>query len=868
MIPMILGVTKAEDTADSEPVAGDTGQKLSHVTDNMSALPLNDDILSHALQFSDFQSTCQFAQTNKKNSHISTNEHTNEQGCKQNAKPFDKMWRDVYSRHMFADSPATDVVSEIRRRRQLFDNLTGESRLRVSKHNNTKPSSKKSIKQCLSLPNRYVHFVPILPQLDVNNEEDREMMEAIEEDPPPCDFGCESFALLPGTSSKFILMDPYDGTIAVYDDVLGGAVRSDDAMMEAAFKAGADAIIQRRAEAGDNSNNNNASSSSLADRMEAETSGDAIEREVEANQNVSRRPPPAETLHSIEEYFATDLSEYFVLPSDGRGNNGNSAIVMTENDEVTVDWLGLDLHPIVEPSGDIVGNLAGAARVLTCESSAESALNVENGSVTRSCMEVLGWKSTSVDGRFDQAFVCRLKGFPNYVDIDANHDKVYATFSPGDGPSIPGRLTTRSRSTAGVAGHVDIGNDDDDLEDIELDWNGHPVRPSNFIVRYPFVRKINSGNATTDKDQMRRRYFPEAETFIETHRPVNCFVIDPTGEALVVGTDGGCVEVWTTSCKRTGQKGDDTEMSQVQVLTVEQAVVAVKERERERLANLKLKRLRSVSDAVPPEEDDHRVSFGEKDESMLLDDSCEDDNIGGDEDVEMDEAEAVTDGSNAGEAPDENGETGGQGSSLTQCKSTRKINEIFHPRHLGLHRAGFVTLQHHRTEGATLALWQKPSLDQSVANPKEKFELSAIINLPLSPQRKPQVHYDGRRLIVVGQDHIGVIVLIYHVLSTWEDKVMFDNDPHESYEHDENESGMPREESGGVINLSPSTRRVRYVNRIRNVGLGNLEAYDPIYCTCNERYVVVNTKCGNLIGGDGGTNACEGLFVIDLEDKE
>ena len=298
---------KAEDTAAAE----DTGdEKPKHTTNNMSTLPLNDDILSHALEFSDFESTCRFAQTTNKNSHISTNEQV---GKHNNAKPFDKMWRDVYKRHMFAGSPAADVVSEIRRRRQLFDNLTGESRLRK---NNTKPSSKKSIKQCLSLPNRYVHFVPILPQLDVNDEEDREMMEAMEEDPPPCDFGCESFALLPGTSSRFIMMDPYDGTIAVYDDVLGGAVQSDDAMMEAAFRAGADAIIRRRDETGDNSSNNNsASGSSLADRMEAETSGDAIDREVEANQSVPRRPPPAETLHSIEEYFATDLSEYFVLPS-------------------------------------------------------------------------------------------------------------------------------------------------------------------------------------------------------------------------------------------------------------------------------------------------------------------------------------------------------------------------------------------------------------------------------------------------------------------------------------------------------------------------------------------------------------------------
>ena len=805
-----------EDTASAEAAAA-RDQIPSHDT-NVSGLEgLNDDLLVHALQFSDYTSTCRFTRTSKKNLRISTSTTST---STTRGTAFRKLWHDVYDRHMFAaSSSSSDVIAEIRRRRQLFNNLTGESRLR----NSRQMSSKKSMKQCLSLPNRYVHFVPILPQLDVNDEEDREMMEAMEQDPPPVDFGCESYALLPGTSPRFVLMDPFDGTISVYDHVLDGAVRSDDGLLEDAFRAGADAIVRGRP--------------TDSDHMEAETSGDAIDREVEANQNVPRRPPPAEVLHSIEEYFATDLSEYFQLPSHSNDGNPSSAVVMTEHDEVTVDWLGLDLHPILAPAdGSLTGNLIGAARILTCESSAESALNVENGSVTRSIMEVLGWKSHKMDDGFDQTFVCRLKGFPNYVDIDANHDKVYATFSPGDGPTLPQHLTTMS-----ISGY---NNDDDDIleDDVELDWNGHPVRPSNIIVKYPFVPKVSVSSGQT-----RRRYFPEPEAFIPTDRPVSCFVIDPTGDTLAVGTDGGCVEIWTTC--RTAKK----EMKRAQILNVDHSVYAAKERER--LANLKLKRLRSVSDAVLPEGNE---SLAEKDDAM----SCEGD-TNGRNDVEMEE-EGTDDA--VGPAADV------QSSSLTQCKSTRKINEIFHPRHLDLHRAGFVTLQHHRTEGATLALWQTPSLDQSVAYPKEPaFELSAIINLPLSPQRKPQIHYDGRRLIVVGQDHIGVIVLIYHILSTWEDKEMFESDTYDTFHEvkdGEGESGMPREESGGVINLSPATRRVRYVNRIRNIGLGNLEPHDPIYCACNERYIVINTKCGNLIGGDGGTNACEGLFVIDLEEKE
>ena len=34
--------------------------------------------------------------------------------------------------------------------------------------------------------------------------------------------------------------------------------------------------------------------------------------------------------------------------------------------------------------------------------------------------------------------------------------------------------------------------------------------------------------------------------------------------------------------------------------------------------------------------------------------------------------------------------------------------------------------------------------------------------------------------------------------------------------------------------------------------------------TANERFLIVNTKTGNLIGTDGVSNATDGLFVIDL----
>ncbi len=71
------------------------------------------------------------------------------------------------------------------------------------------------------------------------------------------------------------------------------------------------------------------------------------------------------------------------------------------------------------------------------------------------------------------------------------------------------------------------------------------------------------------------------------------------------------------------------------------------------------------------------------------------------------------------------------------------------------------------------------------------------------------------------------------------------------------------EKSGGVVNLTDVERMV-YVQRIRHAGLGGLEYYDNIFMTLNERFIVVNTKTGNLL--DNSENgSTEGLIVIDLE---
>jgi hypothetical protein len=136
-----------------------------------------------------------------------------------------------------------------------------------------------------------------------------------------------------------------------------------------------------------------------------------------------------------------------------------------------------------------------------------------------------------------------------------------------------------------------------------------------------------------------------------------------------------------------------------------------------------------------------------------------------------------------------------------------------------------------------------------------------MINVPLSSRCHPEVHFDGRRLIVFGQDHIGLIFLVYHVLGTRYDQDEFQGEATPPVKP----RGKGKEESGGVINLIDE-RRVKFVNRIRHAGLGGLEYYDSFIMTANERFIVVNTKSGNLISSDGTRNASQGLLVIDLQE--
>jgi len=201
---------------------------------------------------------------------------------------------------------------------------------------------------------------------------------------------------------------------------------------------------------------------------------------------------------------------------------------------------------------------------------------------------------------------------------------------------------------------------------------------------------------------------------------------------------------------------------------------------------------------------------------------------------------------------------------LPHKNPTCKVSQIYLPRHLLVQSCGFVTKQRDSESGTTLLLWQTRCISSDRDALDVNFQIVAMINLPLSSQCHPEVHYDGRRLIVFGRDHVGLIFLVYHVLgSRYDQDDFFHGDKHSPSKT----AVKGNEESGGVINLFHE-RRIKFVNRIRHAGLGGLEYFDSCIMTANERFIVVNTKNGNLIASDGTRNASEGMLVIDLQEHD
>jgi hypothetical protein len=412
------------------------------------------------------------------------------------------------------------------------------------------------------------------------------------------------------------------------------------------------------------------------------------------------------------------------------------------------------------------------------------------------CTEIITWTRNKGQDLFGDTRICRVPGDFFCVDPCPKHQRIYAVFLRGQGP-LP-------------------VNDPDDS----------PLGRK-IIVAYPLVPADDSIPPTSP------RYFSNPEFTLTCSDHVSHVIVDCAG-TLLVGTNNGNIEVWKPN-SRSG-------MDRVTLLNVKESVIASAKRfhaETEgspKDSNVAMN-IPEANETEVNQRDDANMAADDGSLPVMIDaiSDSEEEGHGEGSDVHMEHGEAAAAENDEDWVP-------------RLCGSPTV--EYFHfPNHFPVELCGFVSVQHSRVEGTCLLVWKKP-------NPGSDFQVVSQIMLPLSPRRKPCVHYDGRSIVVCGQDHIGFIVLVYHVLSSLEDIEYFPSNP-------EKKKG---DESGGVYNYTVQPH-LRFANRVRHAALGGLQYYDSMYMTCNERFLIVNTKTGNLLGG-GSTSTGEGLLIIDLKEHE
>ena len=765
---------------------------------------LCDDTLQEILLNCDFLSAVRFAKCTSK----SLRERvlaTQERG---NSGRLEHIWKEMYKRHGFSPleetslhyswpssiSPMHSIGSEYidhcRDRRQLLQRLFQTKKNRVNR------------RQCFSLPNRYFHFLPVLP-FDTLDDGDLAHEHAFI-DPPPVIFDCDSFVLTStGTSPELLMLDPFNGSLSILSDCVQRCIASDEAMMEQAMVDAASFIHHRE---------NLGVSKEWKDEHIA---GAIIDASVYSNHSRHEyRTPPSQQLLDGDEYFNLDLAEYFPYQAMRRQNNhqGHGHVLQNhhihhnqrpENDDIPQEFeltfVGVDAKPILDPHKheEIIGSMVGVGRSIVSE-----AVRGQNDLV---CTELCAWFRNKPDGEYGDRRVCRLPWAFSYVDIDPIYKRIFVSFFENDGPA-PIDATESVRRQG--------------------------MRAS--VVAYPLIPyHIDTGEGATKKRDP-SAYFPEPLFFIHCDHPISSFLVDPTGATLMVATTRGTLEIWdiqqTKGCRR--------------------GVVNITKSLKERIHGVLLSARRS---AKQHEENESSIrqssSWPPQNEIEAFPEI----------DQFTDDGQTMTVGERQNiNSTNTNIETSQHrpqyDAALLVLQRQPDLATLRSPvvsfhvaRHLPLDVCGFVTLQTDSNEGCSLLLWTK---DPNVVD----YRVASLINLPLSARRTPRVSFDGSRLVVFGEDHIGLIVLVYNVLSSFEFIGSFGG------------AAKNVAESGGVYNLTEPPR-VRFVNRIRHAALGGIENFDSIHMTCNERLLVVNTKTGNLLGGGGGSSYSEGLLVIDLEEK-
>ena len=644
------------------------------------------------------------------------------------------------------------------------------------------------------------------------------------DDPPPVEFACDSFSFTSsGTGTEFVLLNPFSGSVEVYDSILDNAILGDETLLEQAMMDASEGIVRKRVRVGSRRPSSilDEEDNLIPDDENSEIiAGEAIHNRIKLHHKMYDTPPK-QVLFSVDDYFDLDINEIFgqhtPFAKSGRREGGS----------ITVDWVGVDSHAaLCQDNKSVAGNTIGAARILTMESG--------NGHEEElACTEVFAWSNffendmdcdcTLGKVKYASKYVCRAAGAFYFLDICATYQKLYAAFQAG---CCPFEEHHESRRGDG-GGDRTIRQQLMDIEDESMvNDDGGPIRMSKAIFCLPLVSY--SGEPSPCPETI-DSYFPSPDACIVAQYPVSSFSVDPTGNTLVVGQIYGTIEIWQT-CLDQQTSYSRENPRRLQILSVRESF---------------MKRHRSMTmDEQHTTTTEAEIGADDKPTSIEIDD-------------------------NATETQDDLALLENHSELVFPHKHPgSKVSQIYLPRHMPVHKCGFVTKQRSPEHGNTLLLWQTNNMSSDKCQgANERFHISAMINLPLSTQCHPEVHFDGRRLIVFGKDQIGLILLVYHVLGTRFDQDEFDESklPARSSLKSKKRRNKMNEESGGVVHIE-GERRIKFVNRIRHAGLGGLEYYDSMLLSANERFLVVNTKTGNLVGSDGSRNASEGLLVIDLQE--
>lgn len=773
----------------------------------------DDDSLLHVLSYVDISSLVRFTR--------GTNSTLRER-CR--ATLDFKLWKNAFDNHNLAplDDDDSDYFKALRLRLALFANLSGKTM-----------RQKKQLKHCYNLPSRYFHFVPILPNAflryppvagvameNSNNSEisfhlveshhgDGERSTRENDDIDLIDLEAEDDDFIDIDNddvdhfSSHSNLDPPSVEFSCDSYSLTSAGTGSELVFLNPFSGAVEVRNVLDNAVGNDESILEHATREASERILSKQLGSSSSHNHHGDEDDSEISIAGDAFHRTSMYDTPpkqtlySIGDYFNLDLNEYFGEHTPFHNIRRNGNVTCDWVGVDSHSALSLDlKSLTCTIVGAARILTIEPE-------ERGEGEISCTEVFAWSKYDSTSPYSFKEVVRVAGAFYFLDVCANKHKVYAAFQVG---SCPFEADAQDRRAAqGNRVLAEIIDDDSAVNE-----DGEPIRMSRSIYCLPLI-KCDDSQPTSESIQSK---FPVPDSSIKAQYPVSSFSIDPTGSILVVGTINGTVEIWDTSqCSRP---------LRTQLLSVRQSF---------------FKRARAMTldeRSKPAAPNEHKPSENELDDLATNRESSIQDDIAllaiGDEE-------------------------------FPHKHPTSKISQIYLPRHLPAQKCGFVTKQRNADCGTTLLLWQTTNmfLDEGT-NLSDSFKITAMINVPLSARCHPEIHYDGRRLLVFGKDHIGLIILVYHVLGS-----RFDQD--EFIDSDKTKVRAKGEESGGVINLGKE-RRVKFVNRIRHAGLDGLEYFDSMLMTANERYIVVNTKAGHLIGCDG-RNASEGLLVIDLEaDKE